>query len=165
MQSLQKFGDWLKEGAKFPWGKFAERGIEAVEATSDLSEIWLESAPKIAKLENLNRLSSFFKAFESPVGKLALAELPFASVGIELLRLYWEVTKEKPVLERSLVIAMQMAYLQSLQTAVVNLEETLLARLEAVKLCEVFERQLEKAGSGRDFFCRGHQYAERFFKL
>ena len=115
MQGLCRFSDWLKEGVKFPWGELAEQGIEAVEAIADLSETWQEAAPKIAKLENLERLGSFFQLFESPVTQLAISGLPFASVGIGLLRLYWDVMKTEPTFESSVALAAQMAYLESSQ--------------------------------------------------
>ena len=145
MKSLQRFGDWLKEGVRFPWGDFAEKGLEAVEATADLSEGWLEAAPKIAKLENLDRLDSFFKLFESPIAALAVSGLPLASVGISLLRLYWEVTKTEPTFESSVALAAQMAYLESLQGVLERADEQTRAALEKVRLAEIFKRQLKKS--------------------
>lgn len=145
MQSLQRFSNWLKEGVNFPWGEVAEKGIEAVEATSDLSESWLEAAPKIAKLENLDRLDSFFKLFESPIASLAVSGLPLASVGIGLLRLYWDVTKTEPTFESSVALAMQMAYLESLSEVLERAGAQTVATLEQVQLARVLERQLKKS--------------------
>ncbi len=150
MQSLRKFGDWLKEGAKLPWGAVAEQGIEAIAATSDLSETWQEAAPKIAKLENLDRLDSFFKLFESPVTQLAVSGLPFVSVGIGLLRLYWDVTKTKPTFESSVALAAQMAYLESLGGVLARADEGTKETLKAVRLSAVFERQLKKSDEKSD---------------
>ena len=148
MQSLRKFGDWLREGAKFKWGELTKQSITAIKATSDLGKTWAENAPKVAQLEHFDQLDKFFQAFESPVGKLAVGGLPFVSVGIDLLRLYWEVTKEKPTLAESIAIAAQMAYLRSLQAAIAATNQTpknaLLTKLNAIKLADVFERQLQK---------------------
>ncbi|MGI8934111.1 MAG: hypothetical protein ACR2FS_08565, partial [Phormidesmis sp.] len=150
MQSLRKFGDWLKEGAKLPWGAVAEQGIEAIAATSDLSETWQEAAPKIAKLENLDQLDSFFKLFESPVTQLAVSGLPFVSVSIGLLRLYWDVTKTKPTFESSVALAAQMAYLESLGGVLARADEGTKETLKAVRLSAVFERQLKKSDEKSD---------------
>lgn len=145
MQSLRGFGDWLKSGVKFPWGELIEQGTAAVEATAELSPVWQAAAPKIAKLSNLNQLDSFFKLFESPVAQVAVAGLPFASVGIGLLRLYWDVTKTEPTFESSVAIAAQMAYLESLRGVLKRADQQTLAALEKVKLTEIFERQLRKS--------------------
>jgi hypothetical protein len=83
MQSLRGFGDCLKAGVKLPWGQLAKQGIDATKATAELGKTWQDAAPKLAQLNNLDQ---FFKAFDSPVAKLAVSSLPFASVGIELLR-------------------------------------------------------------------------------
>ncbi|MGB3670280.1 MAG: NACHT domain-containing protein, partial [Phormidesmis sp.] len=145
MQSLRGFGDWLKGGLKLPWGDLAKQTIDVTKATADLSEAWQEAAPKLAKLKDLDRLDSFFKAFDSPVTKLAVAGLPFASVGIELLKLYLDVTKTEPTFESSVVVAAQMAYLESLAGVLERTDKATKAKLETVKLAAVFERQLQKS--------------------
>ncbi len=145
MQSLREFGNWLKEGTKLPWGKGAEQVIAAIKATSDLSKTWKEAASKIESLEDLDQLDSFFKLFESPVTQLAVSGLPFASVGIGLLRLYWNVTKPEPTFESSVMISAQMSYLESLAGVLARTDAETKAKLEAVRLAAVFERQLQKS--------------------
>ena len=145
MQSLRGFGDWLKGGLKLPWGALAKQTIDATKATADLSQTWQEAAPKLAALKDLDRLDSFFKAFESPVGKLAVAGLPFASVGVELLKLYFDVTKVEPTLESSVAIAVQLAYLESLTSVLDRADNETQARLATTTLVAVFERQLKRA--------------------
>ena len=86
----------------------------------------------------------FFKAFDSPIGKLTVGALPFASVGIELLKLYLDVTKTEPTLESSVALASQMAYLESLAGVLERADEETRAKLNAVKLVAVFERQMKK---------------------
>ncbi|MGB7247423.1 MAG: hypothetical protein WBC73_00675 [Phormidesmis sp.] len=145
MQSLREFGDWLKEGVKFSWGQLAEQGISAVEATADLGEAWQEAGPKIAKLKNLDRLDSFFKLFDAPVAQLAISSLPFVSLSVGLLRLYWDVTETEPTLESSVALAAQMAYLESLRGVLERADQQTVAALETVKLAEVFELPLKKS--------------------
>ncbi|MEL7067847.1 MAG: pentapeptide repeat-containing protein [Cyanobacteria bacterium J06581_3] len=145
MAVLREFGDWLKGGLKLPWGELANQTINATKATADLSKTWQEAAPKLAALKDLDRLDSFFKLFDSPVGKLAVSGLPFASLGIDLLKLYFDVTKTEPTLESSVALAAQIAYLESLAAVLERAEEDTKARLLSVKLVAVFERQLEKA--------------------
>ncbi|MEL7359371.1 MAG: pentapeptide repeat-containing protein [Cyanobacteria bacterium J06560_6] len=145
MAVLRGFGDWLRGGLKLPWGELAKQTINATKATADLSETWQKTAPKLAALKDLDRLDSFFKVFDSPVGKLAVSGLPFASLGIDLLKLYLDVTKTEPTLESSVALAVQMAYLESLAAVLERADEGTKARLLSVKLVAVFERQLEKA--------------------
>ena len=145
MQSLRGFGDWLKGAAKVPWGKLAEKSITATKATADLGKTWQEAAPKIEALKDLDRINSFFQLLDLPVAKLAVSTLPFASVGIELLRLYWDVTKTEPTFESSVALAAQMAYLESLQGVLARADEQTKAALEKVRLTEIFERQLQKS--------------------
>ena len=145
MQSLRGFGEWLKGAAKVPWGKLAEKSITATKATADLGKTWREAAPKIETLKDLDRIDSFFQLLDLPVAKLAVSTLPFASVGIELLRLYWDVTKTEPTFESSVALAAQMAYLESLQGVLARADEQTRAALETVRLAEVFERQLQKS--------------------
>lgn len=104
-QSLRGFGDWLKDAAKVPWGKLAEKSIDLTKATAGLGTSWQEAAPKLEKLKDLDRVASFFQLFDLPVAKLAMSTLPFASVGIELLRIYSDVTKTEPTLVSSVAIA------------------------------------------------------------
>ena len=145
MQSLHGFGDWLKGAAKVPWGKLAEKSISVTKATADLGKTWQEAAPKIEALKDLDRINSFFQLLDLPVAKLAVSTLPFASVGIELLRLYWDVTKTEPTFESSVALAAQMAYLESLQGVLARADKQTQAALEKVRLSDVFERQLKKS--------------------
>ena len=145
MQSLRGFGDWLKGAAKVPWGRLAEKSISVTKATADLGKTWQEAAPKLEALKDLDRIDSFFQLLDLPVAKLAVSTLPFASVGIDLLRLYWDVTKTEPTFESSVALAAQMAYLESMQGVLVRADEQTQAAIEKVKLSEVFERQLKKS--------------------
>ena len=145
MQSLREFGDWLKDAAKLPWGKLAEKSISVTKAIADLGKTWQEAAPKLEALKDLDRVNSFFQLLDLPVAKLAVSTLPFASVGIELLRLYWDVTKTDRMLESSVALAAQMAYLESLQGVLARADEQTQAAIEKVRLSEVLERQLTKS--------------------
>ena len=144
MEGLRGFGDWLKGGAQLPWGKLATQAIAATTATAGLGDVWQKAAPKLETLKDLDRIDSFFKLFDSPATKLAVAGLPFASVGIELLRLYWEVTKTEPTFESSVVLAAQMAYLESLCEVIERADAQTKTKLATVKLATVFERQLQR---------------------
>jgi len=147
MQSLRKFGDWLKGGLKLPWGDGAKQAIAATKATAELGKAWQDAAPKLESLKNLDQVETFFKAFDSPVGKLAVGALPFATVGIELLKLYLDVTKMEPTFESSVAIAVQMAYLESLVGVLARADKETKAKLDKVNLAAVFERQLKKGES------------------
>jgi hypothetical protein len=145
MQSLRGFGDWLKDGVKLPWGQLAKQGIDATKATAELGKTWQDAAPKLAQLKNLEQIDHFFKAFDSPVAKLAVSGLPFASVGIELLRLYWMVTKTEPTLENSVALAAQMAYLESFHSVLERADAETKETLKKIKLADLLERQMTKS--------------------
>ncbi len=145
MQSLREFGAWLKDATKLPWGQLAEKSIDAVKATAEMGKAWKEAAPKLAQLKDLDEIDSFFKHLESPVAQIAIAGLPFASVGIGLLRLYWQVTKKEPTFEGAVAIASQMAYLESLHGVLEKVDAETKVVLNKIRLADLLERQMTKS--------------------
>ncbi len=128
-----------------PWGKLAEKSISAVNATAGLGKAWRESAPKLETLKDLDRVDSFFKLLDTPVTKLATSTLPFAAIGIDLLRIYRDVTKVEPTLSDSVVIAVQMAYLESLGGVLDHADDKTKSVLAEVNLAKVLKLQLAKS--------------------
>ncbi|MBE7385179.1 MAG: pentapeptide repeat-containing protein [Leptolyngbya sp. SIO1E4] len=147
MQVLKGFWQFLNTDVqKIPWGELAEKGIEAVTATNDLGEAWEEQAPHIKALTPyLQQVEPFLTTLDSPVTQLAISGLPFVSIGIGLLRLYIGLSKTEPTTESSVVIAAQLAYLQSLEAVLNNInDETLKAKLNQVSLKALVKKQLAR---------------------
>ncbi|MBE7384403.1 MAG: pentapeptide repeat-containing protein [Leptolyngbya sp. SIO1E4] len=147
MQVLKGFWQFLNTDVReIPWGELAEKGIEAVTATNDLGEAWEEQAPHIKALTPyLQQVEPFLTTLDSPVTQLAISGLPFVSIGIGLLRLYVGLSKTEPTTESAVVIAAQLAYLQSLEALLSNLnDETLKAKLNQVSLKALVKKQLTR---------------------
>ncbi|WP_235111931.1 hypothetical protein [Acaryochloris sp. 'Moss Beach'] len=95
-------------------------------------------APYLQKAEPL------IKALDTPVTKLAIAGLPFVSVGINLLKIGLDLAKVEPTFENSVAIVAQLAYLQSLEAVLEQQDEQIKATLAQLSLKDVVEKQLDK---------------------
>ncbi|NEQ46281.1 MAG: NACHT domain-containing protein [Leptolyngbya sp. SIOISBB] len=145
MQALKGFWQFLNTDVrKIPWGELAEQGIDAVTATSDLGTTLREQAPNLKRLQpHLQQIEPFLQTLESPVTQLAVSGLPFVSIGIDLLRIYLDLSKTDPTYESAVAIAAQLAYLQSLEAVLARVEDDAVnAKLQHVSLQTLIERQL-----------------------
>ncbi|MEM1293542.1 MAG: pentapeptide repeat-containing protein [Cyanobacteria bacterium P01_H01_bin.162] len=144
MQALKGFWQFLNTDVReIPWGELAEQGIDAVTATSELGSTLREQAPNLKRLQpHLQQIEPFLQTLESPVTQLAVSGLPFVSIGIGLLRIYLDLSKTDPTYESAVVIAAQLAYLQSLEAVLARVEDDELnAKLQHVSLQTLIERQ------------------------
>jgi hypothetical protein len=100
MKALQGFWQFLNTDVReIPWGTVAEQGIEAITALPDAAEAWKEHADDIKQLAPyLQRAEPLIKTLDEPVTQLAIAGLPFVSVGVKLLKLALDLAKVEPTL-------------------------------------------------------------------
>jgi hypothetical protein len=101
MKALQGFWQFLNTDVReIPWGAVAEQGIEAITALPDAADAWKEHADDIQQLAPyLQRAEPLIKALDGPVTQLAIAGLPFVSVGVNVLKLALDLAKVEPTLE------------------------------------------------------------------
>ena len=117
MAVLKDFWGFLNTEVKvLPWGEFADRGIATVLATKDLGKTLSEQRSKLPVLEPyVKQVEPFLNCLELPVTQLALAGLPFLSVGVGLLRFYQAQRTTELSFEEAVSITAQLAYLNSLE--------------------------------------------------
>jgi uncharacterized protein YjbI with pentapeptide repeats len=146
MKALQGFWQFLNTDVKeIPWGAVAEQGIEAITSLPDAAEAWQEHADDIQQLAPyVQKAEPLIAALDGPVTQLAMAGLPFVSVGVNLLKLALNLAKVEPTLESAVAIVAQLAYLQSLETVLKRQDEAVTAKLAQISLKAVVERQLKK---------------------
>ncbi|MEM9215955.1 MAG: pentapeptide repeat-containing protein [Cyanobacteria bacterium P01_F01_bin.150] len=147
MKALKGFWRFLNTDVKeIPWGDVAEQGIEVITNLPDAAEAWTDNADKIQQLAPLvEKAEPLLEALDTPVAQLAIAGLPFVSIGTNLLKLSLEMAKVEPTFENAVAIAAQLAYLQSLETVLEQLQDKeIKAKLEKLSLKDVVERQLKR---------------------
>ena len=145
MKALKGFWLFLNTDVKdIPWGDVAEQGIEAITALPDATQAWRDNATQIQQLAPYaQKAAPLIQALDAPVAQLAVAGLPFVSVGINLLKLGLEMAKVDPIFESSVAIVAQLAYLQSLESVLGRLQDVdTQAKLEQISLRALIERQL-----------------------
>ena len=147
MASLKGFWQFLNTDVKeIPWGELAANTIDVATATQDLGEAWEEQAPNIKKLQPyIKDVEPFLEKLNSPVTQLAISGLPFVSVGIGLLRIYLDWTRDEPTFKTSVVMVAQLAYLQSLDVVLIQVAEPeILQKLGTVSLKTLVEKQIAR---------------------
>ncbi|HEY9818880.1 MAG TPA: pentapeptide repeat-containing protein [Candidatus Obscuribacterales bacterium] len=147
MKALQGFWQFLNTDVKaIPWGNVAEQGIEAIKTLPDTAEAWQDNAAKIQQLAPYaQKAEPLLKALDDPMIQLAMAGLPFVSIGTNLLKLGLAMAKVDPTFESSVAIVAQLAYLQSLETVLGRLQdEDTKAKLAQLSFKAVIERQLTR---------------------
>lgn len=165
MSTLKGFWQFLNTDVReLPWGEVAEKGIEAVTATKDFGESWQEQAPKIEQLKPYwSQVEPFLKVLDAPVTQLAIAGLPFASIGIGLLRIYLDKSKIEPTYEGAVTLTAQLAFLQSLEAVLNNLsKETVQESLQRVSLQRLIEKQLNQLGDSEISSAEAKTVTNRF---
>lgn len=145
-QALRGFWKFLNTDIRdIPWGEVAEKGIEAVAATTEFSKAFKEQAPKIASIQSFAKgVEPFLEALESPIAELAVSSLPIVSLGIGLLKIYLGINKKELTLEESVVIAFQLAYLQSLESVLSSVQQSDTEKLNQIPVARLIEKQLGK---------------------
>ncbi|MFH7245013.1 MAG: NACHT domain-containing protein [Spirulina sp.] len=147
MEALKGFWRFLNTDVKdIPWGDVAEQGIDTIMALPDATQAWRDNAAQIQQLAPYaQKAAPLIQALDAPVAQLALAGLPFVSVGINLLKLGLEMAKVDPTFEGSVAIVAQLAYLQSLETLLGRLQDAdTQAKLAPISSRAVIERQLAR---------------------
>lgn len=146
MASLKGFWQFLNTDVQdIPWSELAEKGIEAVSASSDLGEKWEEHKSDLNQLEPyFEKVEPFFKVLNDPDAQMVISGLPFVSVGIGLLRLYLGLSQAKPTLDNSLIVVSQLAYLRSLETVLKTWEPHVAEALNNIAFRNMLEKQLKR---------------------
>ena len=142
MSALAGFWQFLNTDVReIPWGEVTENGIEAITATNDLAETVKDQAPN---LKHLKKVEPFLELLDNPVTQLAISGLPFVSVGIELLRIYLDLSKKELSLSESTAIAAQLSYLQSFEVILAGITDAgSRSKLEKVSLKDLTGKQQE----------------------
>ncbi len=147
MKALEGFWQFLNTDVKdIPWGDVAEQGIEALKSLPDAAKAWQENADKVQQLAPyFQQAEPLLKALDDPIMQLAIAGLPFVSIGINLLKIGLELAKVDPTFESSVAIVAQLAYLQSLEMVLQRLQdEEIKSKLAQLSFEDVVQRQLAR---------------------
>ena len=123
-------------------------GIEAAQAVLGLAEKLQEEGENIEQLAPLVvRIDSLLDVLNSPLTQLAGAGLPFVSMATGILKFYLEATKHKPTLVESVVLVLQVAYLESCKE-ILNLpsNESVLERIGSTPVSEEVSQQIKRLG-------------------
>ncbi len=145
MKALKGFWQFLNTDVKdIPWGDVADQGIDAITALPNVAAAWKDNAEKVQQLApHAAKVESLLKALDDPSAQLAIAGLPFVSIGIHLLKMALALAKVEPTFESSVAIVGQLAYLQSLGKVLERLQDQeIKAKLVQISLKDVVERQL-----------------------
>lgn len=101
----------------------AKTGTESAKAVMDLAKVLKEQGPKDANLAPyVQQISSLLDVLNSPLAQVVGSALPFVNIATSLLKLYTDLTKEEPTLEKSVALISQAAYLESFK-AILGLPE------------------------------------------
>lgn len=147
MEALNGFWKFLNTDVRdIPWAEVAEQGIEVITSLPDAAQAWRDNAAQIQQLAPYaQKAEPLIQALDGPISQLALAGLPFVSVGINLLKLGLAMAKVDPTFEGSVAIVAQLAYLKSLETVLGRLQDAdTQAKLEQISLRALIERQLAR---------------------
>ncbi|MEM8642259.1 MAG: pentapeptide repeat-containing protein [Cyanobacteria bacterium P01_G01_bin.54] len=147
MRLLSGFWQFLNTDIKrLPWGELAEQGIDTVTTIKDFADVFGEQAPNLEPLkQHLPKVQPFLDLLNAPVTQLVTAGLPFVSIGMGLLKLYLEYSKEEPTYESAVTVAAQLAYLQSLEVVLTKISDAAInEKLEQVSLQQLVEKQLQR---------------------
>lgn len=145
MKFLRQFWKTLGQNIGESWGDIATSGIETVKTAQEFGKTLKEQAPHIEQLKPyVQQIEPFLQVFDAPVTQLAVSGLPFLSIGIAALKVFSQLTKQEPTFEEAVVVALQLAYLESLAETLAALNPEYRQQLEQVKLAKLLERQIEK---------------------
>ncbi|MER3477497.1 MAG: hypothetical protein C4287_14670, partial [Leptolyngbya sp. ERB_1_2] len=89
----------------------------------------------------VGQFASLLDVLNSPLGLMIKEVIPFASIGVTLLNLVCEATQKDPTLEECMALAVQAAYLQSLQEYFSE-NQKLPSQSENVEVSEAVTRQI-----------------------
>ena len=124
----------------------AKTGTESAKAVMDLAKVLKEQGPKNANLAPyVQQISSLLDVLNSPLAQVVGSALPFVNIATSLLKLYTDLTKEEPTLEKSVALVSQAAYLESFK-AILGLPENqeLLQRIGNTPASGEVEQQIRK---------------------
>lgn len=124
----------------------AKTGAESAKAVMELAKTLKEQGPKDANLAPyVQQISSLLDVFNSPIAQVVGSALPFVNIATSLLKLYTDLTKEEPTLEKSVALVSQAAYLESFK-AILGLPENqeLLQRIGDTPSSSEVEQQIRK---------------------
>ncbi|MCT7965783.1 pentapeptide repeat-containing protein [Laspinema sp. D1] len=131
------------------WGETLEdvkTGSEAGKAFFDLANVIQEQGSNLETLKPyLDPLSSLLDALNSPLGELAGAVIPLATIPIALLKIIANATKKEPTLVQSVALVSQVVYLQSLQK-ILQEDEALLQQIGDSPVSKSVASKIQKLG-------------------
>ena len=145
MKFLNGFWSTLNRNIGESWGDVVTSGVEMTKTVQEFGKTLKEQAPEIESLKPYaEKIEPFLKAFDSPVTQLAVSGLPFLSIGVSALKLYSQLTKQEPTFADAVVVAFQLAYLESLPRVLMSLSKTDQAKLQKVVSTQIIRQQLER---------------------
>ncbi len=123
-------------------------GAEGIKAVLDLAKALKEQGPKIDEIKPVvGQLSSLLDVLNSPLSQIVGAGVPFLPLGVVLLKVYLDKTKQEPTREQCVALVSQAAYLESLQKILARPEnKTLLEQIGQTPVSQEVEQQIEKLG-------------------
>jgi uncharacterized protein YjbI with pentapeptide repeats len=124
----------------------AKTGTESGKAVLELAKALKEQGSKDANLAPyVQQISSLLDILNSPLAQIVGSTLPFVNIATSLLKLYTDLTKEEPSLEKSVALISQAAYLESFKT-ILGLPENqeLLQRIGNTIASNNVEQQIRK---------------------
>lgn len=126
----------------------AKTGAESAKAVLDLAKAFKEQGPKDINLAPyVQQISSLLDVLNSPISQIVGSALPFVNIATSLLKLYSDLTKEEPTLEKSVALVSQAAYLESFKAIWGLLEnQELLQRIGDTPASGEIEEQIRKLG-------------------
>ncbi len=99
------------------WGQAADvtkTGAEAGKAVLELAKVLKEQQPKVQTLKPyVEQISSLLDVLNLPFVQIVGSMVPFAPLGLTLLKLVVDVTKQSLTLEQAVALVSQVAFLES----------------------------------------------------
>ncbi len=90
----------------------------------------------------VGQFASLLDVLNSPLGLMVKEMIPFASIGVTLLNLVCEATKNEPTLEECVALVVQEAYLRSVQICCSE-DQHLMAQIREVKASETVSKEIQ----------------------
>jgi Pentapeptide repeats (8 copies)/NACHT domain len=143
------------------WGQVAEvtkTGAEAGKAVLELAKVLKEQQPKVQTLKPyVEQISSLLDVLNLPFSQIVGATIPFAPLGLTLLKLVSDATRPELTLEQAVALVSQAAFLESFQTIVAlpTTQELLVhgqmaaSPAIAAQIKQLGELELDAAGANR----------------
>lgn len=121
-------------------------GADAAKAVFELAKAIKEQKHGVQTLKPyVEEISSLLDVLNAPLAQITQSAIPFAPIAITLLKLFYELTKKEPSMEKIVALVSQVAYLESLQ-AILKEDRVLLDQIGQSPVSETVSQQIKKLG-------------------